>query len=126
VSARATIEAYFNALTCGDAERLITSISDTDHFVKIGTDENEVVLGGNKAPEYYRNHVASTEDFTIQIKRLHVEERETIAWFFTEQTWILKWQAASEVLAMRLTGVLELENRDWKFVQIHASIGVSD
>ena len=111
-------------LTCGNADRVIKLISEADHFVKIGTDENEVVRGSRNAPEYYRHHVASTEDFTIDINHLDVQERDTIAWFFTEQTWRLKWQGNSEELAMRLTGVLEREKGDWKFAQIHASLGI--
>jgi hypothetical protein len=123
VSPRQAIESYFEALTKGDADRLIGLISTADLFVKIGTDENEIVCGGSNATEYYRHHVASTSDFSIEVDRLDVQERESIAWFFTEQTWHLKWQGNAETLGMRLTGVLEREETDWKFVQIHASIG---
>ena len=124
MTARQTVEAYFEALTSGDAEALIQMISSADHLIKIGTDEGEVVHGGDKATEYYRLHVTSTEDFTIDIEHLDVQEREAVAWFFTEQTWRLKWQGKPETLAMRMTGVLERDQTDWKFVQIHASIGV--
>jgi hypothetical protein len=126
VSAQLVVETYFKALTTGDLDRLIGLISKADHFIKIGTDENEVVFGGSNAPEYYRDHVASTEEFTIDIKTLQVQERETIAWFFTEQTWNLKWRGTTEEHAMRLTGVLQIEEDAWKFVQIHASVGISD
>ena len=124
MTARQTVETYFDVLTCGNADRVIKLISEADHFVKIGTDEYEFVRGSRNAPEYYRHHVASTEDFTIDINHLDVQERDTIAWFFTEQTWRLKWQGNSEELAMRLTGVLEREKGDWKFAQIHASLGI--
>jgi len=124
VTARQTVDAYFEALTSGDADALIQMISAESHFIKIGTDEGEIVHGGEKAAEYYRLHVTSTEDFTIDIEHLDVQEREAIAWFFTEQTWRLKWQGQLETLSMRITGILEREKNDWKFAQIHASIGV--
>lgn len=124
MKARQTVEAYFEALTSGDADALIQMISSDGHFIKIGTDEGEIVHGGEKAAEYYRLHVTSTEDFTIDIEHLDVQEREAIAWFVTVQTWRLKWQGQPETLAMRITGILEREKNDWKFAQIHASIGV--
>ena len=47
-----------------------------------------------------------------------------MAWFYTRQIWRLKWLGNPEELAVRLTGVLEKEDGTWKFVQIHASVGV--
>ena len=123
MSAREAIQGYFDALTAGDADRLLTSISEADYFIKIGTDAGEIVLGGANAPDYYHHHVASTESFTIEHHRLDVEERDRIAWFFTEQTWHVTWQGARETLSMRITGVLERRDLEWKFVQIHASTG---
>ncbi len=124
MTALQTVEAYFEALTSGDADALIQMISSEGHFIKIGTDQGEIVHGADKATEYYRLHVKSTEDFTIDIEQLDVQEREAIAWFFTRQTWRLKWQGHPETLAIRMTGILERGESDWKFVQIHASIGV--
>ncbi len=118
-----TLEAYFDALVAGDAERLIALISRADHFVKIGTDDGEYIQGGSKVADYYRHHVASTRNFSIDVDHMDVQERNSTAWFYTRQTWQLEWQGHQETLAMRLTGVLEKESDNWKFVQIHASIG---
>jgi ketosteroid isomerase-like protein len=123
MDARETVEAYFKALTDGDAESLLALINSADHFVKIGTDEDECVEGGSGVADYYRHHVASTRNFTIETQHLNVHERDTAAWFYTRQIWTLEWQGRPEVLAMRLTGVLEKESENWKFVQIHASLG---
>jgi len=121
-----TVRAYFDALTAGDARRLIGLMSRASYYVKIGTDENEYIQGDENMPEYYRHHVDSTEDFAITCDYLDVQEREEVAWFYTRQTWNLKWQGKREQLAMRLTGVLEKEKDQWKFVQIHASLGVTE
>lgn len=126
MDARKTVQAYFDALTAGDARRLISLMSRASYYVKIGTDENEYIQGRKNIPEYYRHHVDSTEDFTITCDYLDVQEREAVAWFYTRQTWNLKWQGQREQLSMRLTGVLEKEKDQWEFVQIHASLGVSD
>ena len=96
-----------------------------DHFVKIGTEPGECVEGGGRAAQYYHHHVASTRDFTIDTEHLDVQERDSVAWFYTRQQWRLKWQGQYEELALRLTGVLEREAGAWKFAQIHASIGVA-
>ena len=126
MDARKTVHAYFDALTAGDARRLIALMSRAPYYVKIGTDENEYIQGEKNIPEYYRHHVDSTEDFTITCDYLDVQEREAVAWFYTRQIWTLKWQGQREQLAMRLTGVLEKEKEQWKFVQIHASLGVPE
>ncbi len=119
-----TVKAYFDALVVRDAETLITMMLPATHYVKIGTDIGEIVEGEEGITDYYRNHVASTEDFSITFINLDVQEREDIAWFFTRQLWKLKWQGTAEEFVMRMTGVLERIDESWKFAQIHASIGV--
>ena len=125
MNALETVHTYFDALTAGDARQLIDLMSQEPYYVKIGTDKNEHIEGGQNASDYYCLHTASTEDFTIAFDHLDVQERDTVAWFYTRQTWQLKWQGVEEELAMRMTGVLEREATTWKFVQIHASLGVS-
>ena len=120
-----TVKNYFDALVERDVPRLIDVMSSADYYVKIGTDIGEVVEGGENAINYYQHHVASTADFTITFEGLDVQERQNVAWFYTRQIWRLKWQGVFEELAMRMTGVLEKEDEKWKFVQIHASVGVS-
>ncbi|MCZ6676538.1 MAG: nuclear transport factor 2 family protein [Candidatus Poribacteria bacterium] len=119
-----TVKSYFEALMAGDADRLIEMMSSTDYYVKVGTEPDEHVEGGENAGDYYRKIVASAEDFTIAFEHLDVQERGDVAWFYTRQIWQLKWQGVYEELAMRMTGVLEKGEGGWKFVQIHASMGV--
>jgi ketosteroid isomerase-like protein len=119
-----TVTAYFDALVAGDVDRLVEMMSCAESYVKIGTDADEVVEGGNNALEYYRHLAECAEDFCIVFDRLDVQERGCIAWFYTRQRWRLKWCGVREELAMRLTGVLEKENGRWRFVQIHASVGM--
>lgn len=123
-NARDTVTAYFEALVARDAETLITMMLPTADYVKIGTDAGEIVNGVADIATYYRNHVASTTDFSIEFIDLDVHERETVAWFYTRQAWRLVWQGTRETFVMRMTGVLEKTNESWKFAQIHASIGV--
>ena len=118
------VRSYFEALTARDADRLVEMMSSAEYFLKIGTDDGEVVKGGKNASAYYRDHVAKTEDFSITFEELDVQERGQTAWFYTSQTWRLKWEGEYEEVAMRMTGVLEQEAGGWKFVQIHASVGI--
>ncbi len=123
-NAHDTVKSYFDALVDRDAETLIALMLPAAHYVKIGTDAGEVVQGSTDIAAYYRNHAASTEDFSIKFINLDVQERENTAWFYTRQVWKLKWQGTSEEFVMRMTGVLEKTDASWKFAQIHASIGV--
>ena len=123
-NAHDTVKAYFNALTARDAETLIAMMLPASHYVKIGTDADEVVEGNAEIAAYYQDHVASTEDFSITFINFDVQERDDVAWFYTRQVWHLKWQGTPEEFVMRMTGVLEKINESWKFAQIHASIGV--
>ncbi len=123
-NAHDTVKAYFDALVVGDAETLIAMMLRASHYVKIGTDADEVVEGSAEIAAYYQNHVASTEDFSIEFINLDVQERDDVAWFYTRQIWRLKWQGTPEEFVMRMTGVLEKNNELWRFVQIHASVGV--
>ena len=123
-NAHDTVKAYFDALVDRDAETLIAMMLPTSHYVKIGTDADEVVEGSAEIAAYYRNHVASTEDFSIEFINLNVQERDDVAWFYTRQLWGLKWQGVSEEFVMRMTGVLEKTDELWEFAQIHASVGV--
>ena len=122
-NAHDTVKTYFDALVVGDAETLIAMMLPASYYVKIGTDVDEVVEGSAGITAYYRNHVASTEDFSIEFLNLDVQERNDVAWFYTRQIWRLKWQGTSEEFVMRMTGVLEKTDELWKFAQIHASIG---
>ncbi len=125
-NAHDTVKAYFEALVTRDAETLITMMFPATHYVKIGTDAGEVVEGVDGIAAYYQNHVVSTEDFSIKVINLDVQERDPVAWFYTRQIWKLKWQGVSEEFVMRMTGVLENVDNLWKFAQIHASIGVPE
>ena len=124
-NAHDTVKLYFDALVAKDAETLIAMMLPTSHYVKIGTDADEVVEGSTDIAAYYQNHVASTEDFSITFINLDVQERDDVAWFYTRQVWRLKWQGTPEEFVMRMTGVLEKIEASWKFAQIHASIGIS-
>ena len=123
-NAHDTVKAYFDALVARDAETLIAMMLPTSHYVKIGTDADEVVEGSPEIAAYYQNHVASTEDFSITFINFNVQERDDVAWFYTRQVWQLRWQGTPEEFVMRMTGVLEKIDAAWKFAQIHASIGV--
>lgn len=124
-NAHDVVTSYFDALVARDAETLIEMMLPATHYVKIGTDADEVVEGSTEIAAYYRNHVASTEDFSIKFINLDVQERDNVAWFYTRQVWKLKWQGTPEEFVMRMTGVLEKTEESWQFAQIHASIGVS-
>ena len=86
-----TIKAYFDALITGDADQLIKMMSLADHYVKIGTEPDEHIEGGENARDYYQRIVANAADIAIEYEHLDLQEREEVAWFYTRQIWRLKW-----------------------------------
>ena len=124
MDAHQTVKAYFDTLITGDTDRLIDMMSLADHYVKIGTEPDEHIEGGENARDYFQQIVANAADIEIEYEHLDIQERGAVAWFYTRQIWRLKWLGKPEELVVRLTGVLEKENGAWKFVQIHASVGV--
>jgi len=121
-----TVKAYFDALIAGDADRIISLMSTADYYVKIGTAPDEHIEGAAKSAAYYREITASASDFSIEHQHLDVQERGAVAWFYTRQIWRLRWKGVAEELPIRITGVLEKQEAVWKFVQIHASVGVQE
>lgn len=119
-----TVKNYFDALQKGDDKTLISLMLPRAFYVKIGTDSDEVIEGADGITAYYNDHVQSTEDFSITFLKFDVQERNDVAWFYTQQIWKLKWQGNPEEFVMRMTGVLEKVDNTWLFAQIHASIGV--
>ena len=124
MDARQTVKAYFDALIAGDTDRLTEMMSLADHYVKIGTEPAEHIEGGENARDYFQQIIANAADIAIEYEHLDIQERSDVAWFYTRQIWRLKWLGTPEELSVRLTGVLEKEKGIWRFVQIHASVGV--
>lgn len=123
-NAHDTVRKYFDALINRDAETLTSLMLPRTYYVKIGTDADEVIEGAEGITAYYKNHVESTEDFSINFITFDVQEHNDVAWFYTQQKWKLKWQGVPEEFVMRMTGVLEKVDSFWLFAQIHASVGV--
>ena len=70
-----TVKAYFDALITGDTDRLINMMSLVDHYVKIGTEPDEHIEGGENARDYYQNIVANAADIAIDYEHLDVQGR---------------------------------------------------
>ena len=122
MTARETVDAYFDALAASDADAVIALMAHEPHYVKIGTDEDEWVVGAAGIAEYFRGVAAASRDLRIDTRRAGVEERGDVAWFHTEQEWRLVWRGELEQILVRVTGVLERTDR-WRLAQIHASVG---
>jgi ketosteroid isomerase-like protein len=122
VTASETVDAYFVALAAGDADAVIALMASEPHYVKIGTDDGEWVLGADGIDAYFRGVADAASDLRIDTTRMGVEGRGDVAWFHVEQDWRLRWRGTPEQIRMRITGVLERTDR-WRFAQIHASVG---
>lgn len=123
MTAAETVDTYFDALVAEDGERLTSLMAAVPHFVKIGTDDGEWIEGSERLAEYFHGVARATSDLRIETRRIGIEERADIAWFHAFQTWRITWDGRPEELNMRLTGVLERIEQEWRFVQIHASVG---
>ena len=121
MDARATIHDYYDSLRHGAP--LDTFFADDrpedDPIVKVGISER--LVGADTVKTGLRDQTASTTDWTVDSRALHVTQRESVAWFGDEVA--LSWDEAGQHHAFdtRWSGTLEHRSGDWSFVGMHVS-----
>ena len=121
MDARATIHDYYDSLRHGAP--LDTFFADDrpedDPIVKVGISER--LVGADTVKTGLRDQTASTTDWTVDSRSLHVTQRESVAWFSDEVA--LSWDEGGQHHAFdtRWSGTLEHRNGDWSFVGMHVS-----
>lgn len=118
MNARRTIRAYYEALRRGEA--LSPFFAASPDVVKFGITER--LTGYDAIADGLREQTRTTDDWTVESRRLLVTERERHAWFSDEvyMAWTDTDTGSRNAYETRWSGTLE--DRDgWTFVGMHVS-----
>lgn len=108
----------------GNADPTFTElISTSDHTVFIGTDPNEIYVGGAQIRAILRKQFEEVGKTKIEPGTVLAFEDGEFGWASMQFTWTI---APGVSNSCRGTAVFCRESGDWKAVQLHASIGRSN
>lgn len=114
----AVVTRWMRARERGDVRPLSNLFSDSEHLRYIGTDPDEL-FAGRLLREGYAAHVAEIPPFHAECERVEAFECGPVGW----ASWIgrLVMQGRDELLPIRFSWVLALEDGDWRIVHVHVS-----
>jgi uncharacterized protein (TIGR02246 family) len=124
---KAVVDAFGRMWEEEDLETFDRIIARDDDMVVIGTDSAEFVVGYEAFREARQAQYEAFEnvDFNVQQQDIKLSESGTVAWF--SETFDLFTVASGKQVnldGLRVTGVLEKRDGQWKIVQLHTSVPV--
>jgi SnoaL-like domain len=114
---------FYEALSSGDTSFLERHISTTGDVRGIGTDPEEWWAGGRLLEVWKEQIEALGGSMPLAAGDPEAYSEGSVGWVADRPT--LKMPGAGEV-PLRFTAVFHRENGDWKIVQSHGSLGVSN
>ncbi|MGM0604932.1 MAG: nuclear transport factor 2 family protein [Halobacteriota archaeon] len=124
MTATSTIEAYYDALRCG--EPLTPFFLEAPSTVHI--DVGETLVGYANVADTLATQTDRTSEWTLDTAGPSVTERDSFAWFHDEVTlgWVDERTHTDHQYETRWTGTLEYRDRNngWRFVSLHVSVPV--
>jgi hypothetical protein len=117
-----TVRAYYRALREGD--RLAPFFREAGTTVKFGIGER--LSGYEEISEGLAEQTATTTDWTVESRRLVVEERDRHAWFSDDvrMAWTDAESGVEHDHETRWSGTLEWNDGSWEFAGMHVSCRV--
>jgi SnoaL-like protein len=114
------VGAWFDAATRGDPSMVDRHVSGEEGTRMVGSDPDEW-LGGASAAEFLRKEVQGSGGSVRSLTDTEAFSEGTVGWAVTRFT--ITFPDGRSV-SPRWSAVLHQEDGEWKFVQLHASIGV--
>jgi len=119
MTAAETVREYYESLRSG--EPLYPYFVEDPQTCKVGVSES--LLGYDDVAEALREQTRTTDEWTVDSRRLSVAERDGYAWFSDAVD--LAWTEASaerrRAYPTRWSGTLERHDGEWLFAQLHVS-----
>ena len=115
-----TLRSY-EALSSGDYSFYERYLSQEDGVLSLGTDPNEWWAGYATITKVFKAQLEEMGGFSIIDGAPEAYSEGSVGWVADHPT--LKLADGTEI-PVRLTAVYHKENNDWKFVQMHLSVGV--
>jgi hypothetical protein len=113
----------YEALSNGDYTFFERHLSQRDGILAIGTDPAEWWAGYDTITRVFKVQLEESGGFQILAGTPQAHCDGAIGWVADQPDY--KFQDGTEI-PFRLTAVFQKENSDWKIVQWHVSIGISN
>jgi hypothetical protein len=107
----------------GDADLVVGLLSSDRHFVLIGTDPEEWYVDRDSATRVLREQLEATGGFDIVGGDPHAYGEGDVGWVADQAS--IRMPDGAEV-PMRVTAVARRESGNWRLVQWHASVGMTN
>ena len=117
------IRSWFESVAKGDASWLDTHLSTDKRLRIIGTDPQEWLQGQQAADLLKADLAVMGGKVTIQVKEVEAFSEGSVGWGVALPEITLE---DGKKVAPRWSAVFRRENGDWKAVQVHASVGVTN
>lgn len=126
---RDVIDDFFKAMDEQDLETISRITAHDEEIVNIGTDRNEFWRGWQNLKEDTIAMFETMKSYEVSRRNevIQLSESKTVAWV----SFIMNSEVETEsnqysIQNGRFSGVMEKRNGQWKFVQSHLSIPVSE
>ena len=118
------VSRWFMAATRGDTSAVDVFVSRDPGSCLIGSDPDEWVRGGEAVAEFLRGEVTNAGgQAQFSPEETEAFEEGTVGWASTRLTITLP---DGRSVSPRWSSVFHREGNEWRFVQIHASIGIGN
>jgi ketosteroid isomerase-like protein len=114
------VQRFYQAFAARDIDAIEHMSSDDPSAVAIGTDPDEWLEGGPQIKAALREQLADAQ-LTIKPGNPRIGQAGDIGWFADRPAFVT---ADGHEIPCRLTGVWRREDKEWKLLQSHTSIGV--
>jgi hypothetical protein len=117
------IEGWFDAVAKGDAAYPNKHLSKRPGMLLVGTDPKEWIRGGAAAKFLTEEAKALGGQVKVKVGKVEGYKEGSVGWGIANPTITLP---NGKKFQPRWSAVLHKERGKWKFIQIHASAGVSN
>lgn len=127
-AAKAVIDRYGHMWEDEDMDTFEEIIAQDPDMIIIGTDTAEYIIGYENFKELRQAQYDSFDnvEFSVNNQNIKLSRDATVAWF-TEDFDLFTMAEGSPVHleGLRVSGVLEKRDGDWKIVQLHTSVPIA-
>jgi SnoaL-like domain len=95
-------------------------LSRTEGAVMIGSDASEYTRDIEEVLRFMRESAPDQSGYTVVVDEVHAYDEGQVGWF----DGTIRFEREGESVKSRTTGVAHREHDQWRFVQMHLSVGV--
>ena len=120
---RNVIAGWFESVSTGDTTWTNRHISPSAGVRLVGTDPNEM-LAGEKVAEFLQEEVSAMAGLVkVSLGEVEAYAEGTVGWGLAQPTLTLP---NGKEVSPRWSAVFHQEDGQWKLVQLHASVGITN